>query len=68
MLRPSGSSLNRSEPYLMSIARRELPGNLRGKYDAADLVQETLLEAHRGLAGFTREPTPMASGSGCAGS
>jgi RNA polymerase sigma-70 factor, ECF subfamily len=47
-----GSLLESFQPYLMSIARRELPSSLRGKYDAADLVQETLLEAHRGLEGF----------------
>jgi RNA polymerase sigma-70 factor (ECF subfamily) len=37
---------------LQAIARRELPGNLRGKYDSADVVQETLLEAHRSFATF----------------
>jgi RNA polymerase sigma-70 factor (ECF subfamily) len=29
-----------------------LPSDLRGKCDDADLVQETLLDAHRGFAGF----------------
>jgi RNA polymerase sigma-70 factor, ECF subfamily len=47
-----GVLLQSFQPYLLSIARLGLPGNLRGKYDAADLVQETLLEAHRGFAGF----------------
>jgi RNA polymerase sigma-70 factor, ECF subfamily len=47
-----GVLLQSFQPYLMSIARPRLPGDLRGKYDAADLVQETLLEAHRGFAGF----------------
>jgi RNA polymerase sigma-70 factor (ECF subfamily) len=40
------------QPYLLAIARRGLPGNLQGKYDSADVVQETLLEAHRGFANF----------------
>jgi RNA polymerase sigma-70 factor (ECF subfamily) len=39
-------------PYLLSVARRGLPGGLRARYDPADLVQETLLDAHRCLAGF----------------
>ncbi len=47
-----GVILQSFQPYLLSIARRDLPGDLRGKYDPADLVQETLLEAHRGLASF----------------
>jgi RNA polymerase sigma-70 factor (ECF subfamily) len=47
-----GGLLESSRPYLLSIARRELPADLRGKCDAADLVQETLLEAHRGFGGF----------------
>jgi RNA polymerase sigma-70 factor (ECF subfamily) len=47
-----GSLLLSFQPYLLSIARRDLPDDLRGKYDPADLVQETLLEAYRGLTGF----------------
>jgi RNA polymerase sigma-70 factor, ECF subfamily len=47
-----GCLLQLSRPYLLSIARHGLPNDLRGKYDDADLVQETLLEAHRGFAGF----------------
>jgi RNA polymerase sigma-70 factor (ECF subfamily) len=47
-----GDLLQSFQPYLLSIARRGLPGNLRGKYDGADVVQETLLEAHRGFASF----------------
>jgi RNA polymerase sigma-70 factor (ECF subfamily) len=38
--------------YLLAIARRGLPGDLRGKCDGSDLVQETLLEAHRGFGRF----------------
>ncbi len=51
--RAIGDLLESFRPYLLSIARRELPADLRGKYDAADLVQETLLEAHLGIAGFS---------------
>jgi RNA polymerase sigma-70 factor, ECF subfamily len=47
-----GVLLQSFRPYLLSIARRGLPANLRAKCDGSDLVQETLLEAHRGFAGF----------------
>jgi RNA polymerase sigma-70 factor (ECF subfamily) len=49
---PLGDLLQSFRPYLLSIARRDLPGSLRGKYDPADLVQETLLDAHRSLERF----------------
>jgi RNA polymerase sigma-70 factor (ECF subfamily) len=51
-LQALGALLQSFQPYLLAIARRGVPGNLRGKYDGADVVQETLLEAHRGFAGF----------------
>ncbi len=38
--------------YLAVIARREIGSWLRPKVDASDLVQQTLLEAHRGLPRF----------------
>lgn len=47
-----GFLLQSFQPYLLAIARRGMPGNLRGKYDGADVVQETLLEAHRDFANF----------------
>jgi RNA polymerase sigma-70 factor, ECF subfamily len=47
-----GVLLQSFRPYLLSIASRGLPSRLRGKCDASDLVQETLLEAHRGFAEF----------------
>jgi hypothetical protein len=63
-----GDLLESLQPYLLSIARRHLPRDLRGKYDYADLVQETLLKAHRGLEGFNGTDSDGSSGSGCAGS
>jgi RNA polymerase sigma-70 factor, ECF subfamily len=47
-----GVLLQSLQPYLLSIARRKLPCHLRGKCDGADLVQETLLEAHRHFGRF----------------
>jgi RNA polymerase sigma-70 factor (ECF subfamily) len=47
-----GGLLESFRPYLLAIARRRLPGDLRGRYDPADLVQETLLKAHQGFRAF----------------
>jgi RNA polymerase sigma-70 factor (ECF subfamily) len=47
-----GKLLGAFGPYLLSIAQRDVPAVVRGKTDAADLVQETLLRAHRGFSRF----------------
>ena len=38
--------------YVSIVARAEMASWLKAKVDASDLVQQTLLEAHRGLANF----------------
>ncbi|HKD38137.1 MAG TPA: sigma-70 family RNA polymerase sigma factor [Pirellulales bacterium] len=38
--------------YLTVVARAEVGSWLQAKVDASDLVQQTLLDAHRGLANF----------------
>jgi RNA polymerase sigma-70 factor (ECF subfamily) len=38
--------------YLTLLARLEIGGRLQGKVDAADLVQETFLQAHRNFVRF----------------
>jgi RNA polymerase sigma-70 factor (ECF subfamily) len=47
-----GTLLEAFQPALLRIADQVKPNMLRGKCDGADLVQETLLEAHRGFARF----------------
>jgi RNA polymerase sigma-70 factor (ECF subfamily) len=41
-----------SRGFLWSVALREVPSDLRPKVSASDLVQESLLEAHRDFARF----------------
>lgn len=43
---------DRYQGYLQVIARAQLGAHLRGKCDASDVVQMTLLEAHRDFAAF----------------
>ena len=47
-----GKLLERYRPYLYAIALEELDSELRVKRDASDLVQDSLLEAHRGFSDF----------------
>jgi len=52
-----GHLLESFRPYLLGVANQEMRGALRVKCAGSDLVQETLLDAHRGFAGFEgREP------------
>jgi RNA polymerase sigma-70 factor (ECF subfamily) len=47
-----GSLLEHYRSYLALLARLQISRRLQGKVDAADLVQETFLEAHRSFARF----------------
>lgn len=48
----SSWSLGSLRPWLKIVAERELPADLRGRVEASDIVQQTLLDAWRGLGGF----------------
>jgi RNA polymerase sigma-70 factor (ECF subfamily) len=50
-----GRLLELYERYLALLARVQIGKRLQGKVDAADLVQETFLDAHRNFARFRGE-------------
>jgi RNA polymerase sigma-70 factor (ECF subfamily) len=49
---------NRYQAYLQALARAQLGRHLRGKCDSGDVVQMTLLEAHRDFAAFQGQGEP----------
>jgi RNA polymerase sigma-70 factor (ECF subfamily) len=52
------SLFDRYQAYLQVIARAQLGRHLRGKCDPSDVVQMTLLEAHRDFAAFQGSGEP----------
>ncbi|MBW3600464.1 MAG: RNA polymerase factor sigma-70, partial [Planctomycetes bacterium] len=47
-----GGALEACRAYLLLIANRELPAEVRQKMGASDVVQETFIEAQRDLRQF----------------
>lgn len=46
-------SIGRLRPWLQMVAEHEMPDALRGRLEASDLVQQTLLKAWQGAAGLS---------------
>lgn len=47
--------LEQWRPYLRTLARMQIETKFQAKIDASDIVQQTMLEAHRGLKQFRGE-------------
>jgi RNA polymerase sigma-70 factor (ECF subfamily) len=54
-LQPTGADLDGYRNYLRFLARAHLDERVQARVDASDIVQETLLEAHRSLPEFRGE-------------
>lgn len=48
-------ALEQWRPYLRTLARMQIDARLQAKIDASDIVQQTMVEAHRGLNQFRGE-------------
>jgi DNA-directed RNA polymerase specialized sigma24 family protein len=58
-MRPVDGDLDGYRSYLRLLARAQLDDRVQQRVDASDIVQETLLEAHRSREQFTGESTKV---------
>jgi RNA polymerase sigma-70 factor (ECF subfamily) len=54
--------LNRYRTYLLLLARGQLDPRWRARVDASDLIQQTLLEAHRDISRFDGQTEAQVAG------
>lgn len=50
-----GQLLEAARPQLLALANRTMPHGIRGKCGPSDIVQQTAIDAHRGISGFAGE-------------
>ena len=60
-----GLELDKFREYLLLLARLQLGEALRGKLDASDVVQQTLLDAHRQRQQFRGQAPAEMADRGC---
>jgi len=49
MTKADDNALERFRPYLRVLARMQLDRQLQAKFDSSDIIQQTMLQAHRAL-------------------
>ncbi|HEX4592327.1 MAG TPA: sigma-70 family RNA polymerase sigma factor [Gemmataceae bacterium] len=59
---PQGNDFDRFRPYLLLLAGAHLNARLRGRVGASDVVQQTLLEAHRDREQYRGQTTAELAG------
>lgn len=52
----SSSDIEQYRAYLVALANTQIPARMRARLDASDVVQETLIDAHRQRENFAGQP------------